>query len=128
MDKREFELKRQRQEIYGSILTHIAKWVPLCIIAYFAYLSIAAVAGKTTLASFQMFLSSDLKANTAFSHIVTAIFGIGGISYGAKERGLRRQMVKRLGDQNRHLESKFDQNRSSSRLMSDGKTRPEDQI
>jgi hypothetical protein len=128
MDKCEFELKRQRGETINIAVSRLSKWVPLCFIAYMTYLSIAALAGKTTLAQFGMWLVTDLKATKAFSHIVTTLFGTVGVSYGIGERKLRRRNVERMGNRIQELEKIIDPTRSSSRLTSRGSTRREDAI
>ena len=86
-----------------------------------------AFAGKTTLANLGISLIADLKANTVFSHIVMGILGLGGASYGLRERAQKRKEIKRLGNSLVDLEKRLDPNRPSSGLTIDGRSRPEDE-
>jgi len=86
-----------------------------------------AFAGKTTLASFGVYLFADLKANTVFSHVVMGILGLGGAGYGLRERSLKRKEIKRLGNRVVEVEKRLDPNRTSSGLTIDGRSRPEDE-
>jgi hypothetical protein len=128
MDKQEFELKRQRGETVQIAVVQSIKWGALCIIAFCGYRAVAALAGRTTTAQFGMFLLADLKANSIFSHIVTSILGLGGITYGVKQKRLQEKNIERLSRQNAELESRWDTKRTSSSLTPRGTTRPEDRI
>jgi hypothetical protein len=90
-------------------------------------LAVEALAGKATVADFGVFLIADLKANKVFSHVVMAVFGMSGIGYGLRERGLRRKTVKQSGSRIAGLEKRLDRNRTSSGLTNDGRSRPEDE-
>lgn len=128
MDKFEYELKRQRGETIYAAVVRLSKWLPITGICYFAYLSIAALAGKNTLAAFGLYLVADLKVNTVVSHLAMAAFGIGGTSYGYAQRRLKQKNIERMSRKNEALEQKLDPNRTSSRLTKKGLTRPEDAI
>jgi hypothetical protein len=82
MDKFEYELKKQRGETINAAVVKLCKWIPITVICWFGYLSIAALAGRSTLASLALYLVADLKVNKLLSHIVMSAFGIGGASYG----------------------------------------------
>lgn len=128
MDKYEFQLKRQRGETLHAALVKLCKWIPITFICYFAYLSIAALAGKSTLAAIGIYLVADLKVNKILSHVVMATFGIGGTFYGYAQKKLQQRNIERMSKVIRNLENKLDPNRSSSRLTTKGLTRPEDAI
>ena len=128
MDNYEFQLKRQRGETIHAAVVRLCKWCPIALIFYFGYLSISALAGKSTLAAFGVYLVTDLKVNKAFSHIVMATFGVGGTTYGYAQRKLKQKNIDRMSRLNERLEQKIDPNRSSSRLTRKGLTRPEDDI
>ena len=128
MNKYEFETKRQRWETLDSAVARICKWVPLCVISYFFYLSIASLAGKVTLAQFGLWVFTDLKANSVFSHLVTSVFGVGGVTYGYRERRLRRKNIERMSGQLIEYEKIVDAKRTSSRLTKKGLSRPEDRL
>lgn len=128
MDKYEFQLKRQRGETLHAAVVRLCKWIPLAFMFYVAYLSIAALAGKSTLAAFGIYLVTDLKANKFLSHIVITAFGIGGTSYGYAQKKLQQRNIERMSKVIQNLENKLDPNRSSSRLTAKGLTRPEDAI
>ena len=128
MDKYEFQLKRQRGETLHAALVKLCKWIPITLICYFAYLSIAALAGKSTLAAIGIYLVADLKVNKFLSHIVMAAFGISGTAYGYQQKKLQQRNIERMSKVIQNLENKLDPNRSSSRLTDKGLTRPEDAI
>lgn len=128
MDKFEYELKRQRGETIYAAVVRLSKWLPITVISYFGYLSIAALAGKSTLAAFGLYLVADLKVNTVLSHLAMAAFGLGGTSYGYAQRKLKQRNIERMSRKNEELEQRLDPNRSSSRLTKKGLTRPEDAI
>ena len=50
----------------------------------------------------------------------------GGIVYGLYERRIRRRNIERLTGEKSQLEKSVDKKRSSSKLLVDGRTRPED--
>ncbi|MHB1022403.1 MAG: hypothetical protein ACYC0Z_08320 [Acidobacteriaceae bacterium] len=128
MDKYEYELKRQRGETKKVAVTRLSKWIPLCFICYCGYRAIAVLAGKSTLAQFGMWIIADVRLNKIVSHAITTVFGLGGITYGYRERKLRHKTIDRMGNQIVKLEEKIDPGRSSSRLTRKGTTRPEDEI
>jgi hypothetical protein len=128
MNKYDYELKRQRWETVDVVAARLSKWGPICVICYFGYLSIAALAGKATLATFGLWLIADVKINKVFSHAITTAFGVGGITYGYRERKLKRKTIERLSAQVIERERELDPKRSSSRLTTRGATRPEDTI
>ena len=128
MTKFEYEIKRQRWETLDNAVARLSKWIPICIIAYFVFRSIAALAGKVTLAEFGLWAVADLKATKIFSHIVTSIFGLGGVTFGYRERKLRQKNIERMSTQLAEHETKIDPKRSSSRLTKKGSTRPEDTL
>jgi p-aminobenzoyl-glutamate transporter AbgT len=128
MDKHEYELRRQRGETIHAAVVRLCKWIPITAICYFAYLAIAALAGKSTLAELGFYLIADLKMNKVVSHLVMAAFGIGGTSYGYSQRKLKQKNIERTSKTIQELESRLDPKRSSSRLTRKGLTRPEDDI
>jgi hypothetical protein len=128
MDNFEYELKRQRGETIHAAVVRLCKWLPITGICCFGYLSIAALAGRSTLAAFGLYLFADLKVNTVVSHLAMATFGIGGTSYGYAQRRLKQKNIERMSRKNEELEQKLDPNRSSSSLTKKGLTRPEDAI
>jgi hypothetical protein len=128
MTKYEYEIKRQRWETLDTAVARLCKWIPICVICYFGYLSISALAGKATLAQFGLWIFADLKATKAFSHVVTSLFGLGGVTFGYRERKLRQKNIERMSAQLTEYEIKIDPKRSSSRLTKKGSTRPEDTL
>ena len=94
----------------------------LAFMSWCAYLSIDALAGRSTSASFNMGLFGTVEVSVALSWTVALI----GTAYGIQQRKLRRDTVERLQTRNIELEKKIDQKRSSSKLTARGDTRPED--
>lgn len=106
------------------LISNLAKWATLALIAYFGYLSIAVLAGKTTASNIAISFFSDLKINKDLA----LIFGGSGLAYGGYQRQLRKKTIERLQGRIQTLEKCLDQRRSSSKLTTRGSTRPEDKI
>jgi hypothetical protein len=127
MKELEYKLLRQKWDTGLRLGLSLIKYSAACFMVWQLAIAIESLAGRATLADFSVFLISDLKVNKAFSHIVMGIFGVGGISYGLRERGQKRKEIKRLGNRVVELEKRLDPNRTSSGLTLDGKSRPEDE-
>ena len=104
----------------------IFRYASVCVVSYFVYRIASELAGKDTVARFALFLVADLKANTAFSHVVSWVFGVGCAGGWWRERRLRRKNIQRFAPYIHDREKAFDPNRSSSGLTTRGTTRPED--
>jgi hypothetical protein len=126
---KELEYKLQSQKLDARLRLGLAliKYATLSFCAWMLVPAMEAFAGKTTLASFGVYLFADLKANTVFSHVVMGILGLGGAGYGLRERSLKRKEIKRLGNRVVEVEKRLDPNRTSSGLTIDGRSRPEDE-
>jgi hypothetical protein len=80
------------------------------------------------------FAGHETNANLAFSFVtkfgadrgLAYLFGAGGVGYGVYQRNVRHRNIGRLASRSNELEARLDKNRSSSRLLPDGRTRPED--
>ncbi len=124
----EAELKVLRKARFSegtvSVILSFIRWGAIVLIVRYAYLSIEALSGKTTLADIVVQFLSGVKVSVA----IAWTFGIGGLAYGWKQRKLRRDTVERLQKRIQALESKVDLNRTSSQLTPRGDTRPEDKI
>jgi hypothetical protein len=92
--------------------------------AYYAYLSIDALAGNVTFASIVI----DVLGSTGISVALGWLFGVVGITYGLFQRKLRKDVVERLAGRIKKYEMEKDKRRSSSRLTERGDTRPEDDL
>ena len=133
-EKLELELKYKRQkDVVGAvsfIFRDLVKWVSLASIFYFSYLSIYALAGKSTQADiaidiFQGFGLYIFK-NSTLHEKVEYIVITGLLIWGLLERKLRRDAIERLHRRSRELEARIDPNRTSSRLTHRGTTNPGD--
>lgn len=127
MKELEYKLQSQKWDTGLRLGLALIKYGTVCFCFWRLAPAMEAFAGKTTLANFGVSVLADLKANTVFSHLVTGIFGFGGISYGLRERAQKRKEIKRLGNRVVELEKQRDPNRSSSGLTTDGRSRPEDE-
>ena len=106
----------------GGVLQKAIPWIGIAVISYFGYLSIAALAGKTTVANFLFKLFGSIGVNAGVAYI----FGGGGIVYGLLERRTRQKTVERLQSRVQELEKKRDPGRTSSKLTTRGETNPKD--
>jgi len=127
MKELEYKLRAQKCDAWLRIALAFIKWSSICIIVWCVKGSLESLAGKSTLANFGIFLIGDLKANKVISHIITGLFGLGGIGFGMRERQLKRQAIKQSSNRIVELEKRWDRNRTSSGLRIDGRSRPEDE-
>jgi len=117
-------VKTRRIDGVVSTIQVAIKWFSLVGIAWLFYLSIKAVAGQYTFADIGVRFIGNFKISEGLAYL----FGVGGISYGYKERRLRRSTIERLAPRNAALEKALDPNRTSSKLTTKGTTSPEDSI
>lgn len=124
----EAELRVLRKSRFAEgtvqVLLSLIRWSAIILIARYGYLSIEALAGKSTLADIGINFLSDIKVSVAIAWGV----GVGGAIYGLKQRKLRRDTVERLQERIQTLEAEKDPARTSSQLTKRGDTRPEDRI
>ena len=89
---------------------------------YYAYSSIAALAGQAT--SVQVNAALTVLADMRFAIALTLAGGAG--IWAAVERKIRQNAVERLHERIKSLETAHDPARSSSQLTSKGRTNPKD--
>ncbi len=106
-----------------SVFNNIVRFGAIVLIFRYGYLSVEALAGKTTLASIWV----NFLANITVSQSVAYIFGASGVTYGVVEHWLRKKTIKRFKNRIPRLEAKIDSGRTSSRLNATGETHPRDQ-
>ena len=107
---------------FVTVARDLIQWVALAVIAYFVYLSVAALAGRETSADIGIQVLGTFNVSVALSWTV----GLIGTMYGYSQRNLRRDTIERLQLRIVELERIIDDRRSSSRLTPRGETRPED--
>lgn len=95
-------------------------WV---LIARYGYYAVVALAGKQTVAE----IALKFLASLTISKTLCLGAASGGVAWGATERKLRKQTIRTKARRIKELEERIDPERSSSKLMSDGSTRPEDE-
>jgi hypothetical protein len=118
---REFDpnlLKFARLNAVVSLVQSLFKYAAAVACAYYVYLSVAALAGKQTLAS----IGLNVLGNVQVSHGVCAVLTGGSILYGVGQRQLRHRAVKRIGRGLSEAEAIIDRGRSSSGLSETGTT------
>ena len=124
-----------------KVIRDFIMWGAALGIAYFAYLSIDTLAGKTTKADIEVKAegalsmnakpaaksdASDIPVYYKTALFLLLLFGVGGIAYGRREAKLRRDVIERYHPVIQVAEKDIDPKRSSSQLTSQGDTRPED--
>lgn len=120
-------LRQQGRASNVSILGRTAiHTIGLCVIVFLLKDTLAAIAqhlaGQTTDVKFDLpFLASGSVAD-ALPWLVAAV----SIAYGIANSKLRKLNIKRFESHIRKLETMIDPGRTSSGLLSDGSTRPED--
>jgi hypothetical protein len=111
-------------EGWVAVLLSLIRWGAIFGISRYAYLAIAALAGKTTLAD----VGIDFLGKVELSVTLAWLLGVAGCGYGWRQRKLRRDSIERLQRRIQGLERHIDQTRSSSKLTPRGDSRPEDRI
>jgi hypothetical protein len=105
----------------APIAINLVRWAGACVIAGFGYLSVAALAGKTTISAIGINVLTNVTINSALAWLLAG----GSVAYGWRERRLRKRTIKRL-DRIPQLEAKIDPGRTSSKLGAGGVTHPRD--
>lgn len=127
----------ERSNARSKVWRAAIQWLALTVIAGFALLAVYALAGKVTLANIDLsagligagsVASIALRAMTscATTGLLGLAFGVGGIGYGLQQRKLRKGVIKKYYPYIEREQQALDKNRSSSLLMPEGGTRPED--
>lgn len=120
----------------SKILKELFKYGALVTIAICIYLISDTWAGKKTDANINVNMGANIKADIIGQaeenglYLATAglgvIFGLAGISYGLIQSRLRREIIERFARSKDALEKRIDPGRTSSGLLPNGDTRPED--
>lgn len=97
--------------------TYAGLWIG---VAYFAYLSVNALAGEATLVDVSLLYTKKA------SSLWWAGLAGAAVMWALVERKLRRRKSRSMGDHIKQLENMIDSRRSSSGLRPDGTTNPED--
>lgn len=130
--KKDVEIAAINAEKTSKIVGSLAGAGWKAALAYFVYLTFVgvaqAVAGQSTEADINLSLITSwaLDLSSGSVTFVSIIFGFVGMSWGYRERKLRLEKTEMLARRQQELEQKLDLGRSSSKLMPDGRTRPED--
>lgn len=104
-------------------LGRVIKYGAWVWIAKYGYYSVVALAGKQTVAE----VALKFIASLTISKTICLTAAAGGVAWGAAERKLRKGTIRKKAKRIKHLEEQVDPGRSSSSLMADGSTRPEDE-
>lgn len=107
----------------SKVLSDIIRYGVFGFLGYCIYLSIDSLSGKNTSANIAVNFLSDVRVSQALAWILCG----GGVSYGLKQKNLRKKTIERLQNRITTLERKLDSHRTSSKLTTQGETRPEDQ-
>jgi hypothetical protein len=105
-----------------SLIGMTLKFAAIVLCIRYGYLSVVALAGKSTFADVGFRILGNLKISEGISYI----FGTGGVVYGVGQRQLRRRNIERIVPLKNRLEEILDSKRTSSGLTPKGTTRPED--
>ncbi|MEK6710796.1 MAG: hypothetical protein AABZ64_09465 [Nitrospinota bacterium] len=119
--RQNFVLKMKVLDIVHSVVRNLIKW------GFFAFAIKAvadALAGKMTFADIVIKVSGILPDDTICKILAGGLVLAVGWAY--FERKLRYRVIARQHDLGARYEQIRDPNRSSSRIMPDGRTRPED--
>jgi hypothetical protein len=116
-------LRRSRtSESVTSVLNNLIRWGGAIAIARYGYLSIASLAGESTMADIGVNVLADFRISQALAWVLAG----GTTMYGLSQKKLRRDTVERLQSRIQAYELEQDPGRTTSRLTPRGETRPED--
>lgn len=101
---------------------HLVKWAAVTVVAVFAWLSIEALAGKTTMLEAVFEYTAGNKAAMIPPWLVAIVM----LVWALKERALRRRETTQMQKHVRELEIRLDPDRTGSGLPPDGRTNPKD--
>lgn len=90
----------QGAESLAQVVGTTVRWGCASVMAYFVYLSVGALAGKTSLADIGVRFLGDVSINMMLSWAVS----LGGVVYGLRQRSLRRTVLRHLQRRTRELE------------------------
>lgn len=110
-----------------SLVKTALRCVVFCVLGFFGWQCIEALAGKKTDAQIDVAGAFDLRffASRYAAHIVFGLLGVGGVGYGYSQRRLYRQSVLKLKRLEKY-ETQLDPNRSGSGLTDGWQANPED--
>jgi hypothetical protein len=113
----------------STFISHFPKYFTWCYLAWQANKSIQALAGKITLASFFGNFSYNGAQGETFPWFCLLCFisAIIGIGYGLYMRRLLKKQILKDTSHRQRIERIIDRERSSSNLLSNGETNPDDE-
>jgi hypothetical protein len=106
----------------SNVLVRVVQWGGIVFCCRYAYLTIAALAGKYTIADIGIGVLGNVRISEGLAWMLAIGFG----AYGVGQGKLRRDTIERLQGRIKELEKELDAGRSSSNLTTRGTTRPED--
>lgn len=110
----------------SRLLGSFAKYGTWAYASYCAWQAIASLAGKKTDATIALFINS-LENNPGYTCLAFLAFGIVGICYGVLQNITKERTVRRLHPRIKQLELLLDERRTSSNLLPNGRTNPDDE-
>lgn len=124
----------ERSNAHSKVWRALIQWGAIVFIAYFCFRAVRDLAGKKTLANINFHhpflglldMGRTLVASSGAVGPLGLMFGTGGILYGLFQRKLRRDVIKKYYHYIERDQKALDKDRTSSLLMPEGGTRPED--
>lgn len=130
------ELVRVRANCFwdniSKIISPAIKWTGLGFMAYQATIAIGYLSGKTTDATIDLKASAFFNPDNACENwpywiaALSVVLCTAAISYGINQRTLRKNTIENLASFKEKYEKMIDPNRSTSGLLGDGSTHPND--
>lgn len=110
------ELSREWSHTIGRVAPQAVKWAAWAFIAWCALQAFRELAGKTTVLAFV----TDLAVKISLANWIGWAVGVVAGVWAIMERNIRVKKTMQLGDRIQSLESRLDENRTSSGLARTG--------
>jgi hypothetical protein len=120
--EQKFHLTTKVIDALAPVPKYAAVVIGIWIAGHYIVEAISLLAGQRTDVSLAVKILMNLQADRWMAYLVAD----GAGAYGWNERRLRRKDIERLTRHTEELEKRIDPNRTSSRLLPDGRTRWED--
>lgn len=119
-------LKLRLIESVTRVVLFAIKCLTIFGVAWLTYLSVDSLAGKVTDAQISILVGYITKTSGGATVGISLLVGALGVVYGLLCNRVRRRVIADFSEYRHRMETRFDQNRTSSMLGEHGRTHPRD--